>query len=150
MGLSDPNAGLNPKSEREFQRIADEAIEKRKVDIRELYAGECSFGDPGCVVQAWRVINRSTVGNRENAMNTNNIDLGLIQFDHSGPASINGTTDQQGLTRWLAGHRKPDSEFVADYPLDGRAEIEIKTSRGWLNCKTGEPNREIIFRLSST
>jgi hypothetical protein len=143
----DANVGTNPKSQREFIRMADVAIDARMVNIDELVKAECKFGDAECVVQAYRIVNRGTPGN-ERSSDPADINLGAIIWETSGPESATGTKDDNGLRRWLAGVVMTGSDFVRDWPLSGRAEIELLTSRGWVNAKTGEPGGQVFTKIA--
>ena len=64
--------------------------------------------------------------------------MGVIVFDAPGATppfyTHDGTTSRQDFTRWLV--QQPG----------GVAEIEILTSKGWINCVTGELNVELVIQ----
>jgi len=123
--------------------------EKRKLDQSQFYSSMRVVEPLNGAVLGVRVLNRD-----DDVRNKNRNNLGLIRFAASGPASQDGTTNLQGMARWLSGHPEPDSEFGANYPLDGRAEIEFlvdstddqgNAAQVWKNAVTGEVNKEMIF-----
>lgn len=133
--------GLDPVT---LKKLMAQRTENRKVDQSGLFAAEKLYAPEGGV-QGYRVIvrNDDVSGAAYNGGNFNG--LGIILFEASGPKSLTGTSDQQGLTRWLSGHPVPDGEFSSDYPADGRAEIEIKVApKTWVNCANGQVNRELV------
>lgn len=111
----------------------------RMVDTNGLYEAEKKYGDEGGVVQGFRVIRRNDDTNDQNKNQ-----LGIIQFEADGPCSQEGTASQQVITRWLAGRVDAENPVPAE-AVDGKAEIEIQTSKGWVNCANGEVNKELII-----
>lgn len=105
-------------------------VADKTVNQQELYAGEKQFGDNG-VVQRWRVVGRDSSGGGR-------FDATGSPADPGGRAD-QGTSNQQWLTRWMSGHPDIESGFPPTFPTNGRAEVEILTSKGWLNARTGEP-----------
>lgn len=133
--------GLDPVT---LKKLMAQRASARMVDQWGLYRAEEMFAQDGGV-QGYRVIVRND-DTRSAAFNGGNFNgLGIILFESSGPKSQTGTTDQQGLTRWLSGHPAPGGEFLDDYPTDGRAEIEIKVApKTWVNCANGQVNHELV------
>jgi hypothetical protein len=123
--------------------------EARKVDVQGLYTGIMLYA-PNGTEEAFRIVNRN-----DDVRNKNQNDLGMITFSATGPESPNGTSGLQDLARWLSGHPRPNSEFGSNYPLDGRAEIEVlvtdfsngtnRPEKVWKNLVNGQINREIVL-----
>lgn len=130
--------GLDPVSMKEAL-LANQKL--RMVDAAGLYSAEKEYGDEG-VVQGFRIIRRNDDTNNQNFNG-----LGIIQFEESGPCSVDGTSSQSVITHWLAGRVDPDNPVPAEV-VDGKAEIEIETDRGWVNCANGQVNQELIIFIN--
>jgi hypothetical protein len=119
---------------KQMQENAAKLIAARSISSQdELTAAEQKHGDPGAVVQAWRAIKR----NNDMDPQSGGGPLGQIVFDGPGSSSPymhDGTTNRQEFTRRLFGVR------------GGPTEVEIKTSKGWINCVTGEVNAELALQ----
>lgn len=92
----------------------------------------------------FRIMNRET----DNVTDPNLKGLPIAHFQENGNElaaafTQQGTTDIQGLGRYLAGQVRVGFYGGQDAGK-GSAEIEIKTPGGWLCCANGEINRELI------
>jgi len=120
-------AGTDPVK---LKQAAVEKIAARSTGQAGLGVAEQKFGDEGAVVKGYRALKRN-----------DNIDvsaqgnvLGVITFDRPGSDppwyTHDGGTNRQDFTRWMV--KQPG----------GIVEAEILTSKGWINCVTGEVNAE--------
>lgn len=106
------------------------------IDGSQLQPAIRDFGDPGGAEQAFRVILRDG----DDVQNRNRDGLALALFQSTGMASRVGSSDMAGLEHVLAGHRLPEGhdDLNGIQAENGRLEVQIKTSRGWVNCATGQ------------
>lgn len=121
-------AGIDPVT---LKKNALALIAARSTGQSGLGDAETKFGGDGGVVKGYRALKRDDNIDLAN----NGTILGVILFDAPGsnPAfyTHDGTTGRQDFTRWLV--KQPG----------GMAEIEILTSKGWVNCVNGVVNVEV-------
>ncbi len=92
---------------------------------------------------------RIPIRETDNVTDPNMTGLPIAHFQEKGNEAgeaftQQGTTDIQGLGRFLAGQVRFGFFGGQSAVVDGRAEIEILTVAGWLCCANGQLNKELI------
>jgi len=126
----------------DMKKAAAAKVAARRVDMQGFFAAVRTYTEGEA---RFRLPVRET----DNVTDPNLKGLPIAHFQENGNElaaafTQQGTTDIQGLGRFLHGQVRPGFYGGQSAVVDGTAEIEILTPGGWLCCATGEINKELI------